>query len=298
MELLQLKYFRELAQSQHLSKTAEKLHIAQPSLSQTLRRLETELDTPLFDRIGKRIVLNDYGKILLKYTNEILQALDNAVLEIETTKKTENKTVSLHVYSASMLLPALIQTIQNVHPDIRLQIFQQPIAGEHDAPSLYLTSSHLCPDDPDTILLMKEPLVAALPRKHPLAAKKELCLTDLKNEQFVSMSQTSNLFSVIRYYCSQHQFVPQITTLADNPSMVRDLLRLNLGIAFIPAYTWQGFASETVVLKPVYDMPMSRYLLLSWDANRFQTPAMEQCKELITRYFTEYSLLCQSQWEG
>ena len=297
MELLQLKYFRELAQSQHLSKTAEKLHIAQPSLSQTLRRLETELDTPLFDRIGKRIVLNDYGKILLKYTNEILQALDNAVLEIETTKKTENKTVSLHVYSASMLLPALIQTIQNVHPDIRLQIFQQPIAGEHDAPSLYLTSSHLCPDDPDTILLMKEPLVAALPRKHPLAAKKELCLTDLKNEQFVSMSQTSNLFSVIRYYCSQHQFVPQITTLADNPSMIRDLLRLNLGIAFIPAYTWQGFASETVVLKPVYDMPMSRYLLLSWDANRFQTPAFEQCKELIIRYFTEYSLQCQSQSE-
>ena len=297
MELLQLKYFRELAQSQHLSKTAEKLHIAQPSLSQTLRRLETELDTPLFDRIGKRIVLNDYGKILLKYTNEILQALDNAVLEIETTKKTENKTVSLHVYSASMLLPALIQTIQNVHPDIRLQIFQQPIAGEHDAPSLYLTSSYLCPDDPDTILLMKEPLVAALPRKHPLAAKKELCLNDLKNEQFVSMSQTSNLFSVIRYYCSQHQFVPQITTLADNPSMIRDLLRLNLGIAFIPAYTWQGFASETVVLKPVYDMPMSRYLLLSWDANRFQTPAFKQCKELIIRYFTEYSLQCQSQSE-
>lgn len=64
MELLQLKYFRELAQSQHLSKTAEKLHIAQPSLSQTLRRLETELDTPLFDRVGKRIVLNDYGKFL------------------------------------------------------------------------------------------------------------------------------------------------------------------------------------------------------------------------------------------
>ncbi len=47
MELLQLKYFRELAQSQHLSKTAEKLHIAQPSLSQTLRRLETELDLSL-----------------------------------------------------------------------------------------------------------------------------------------------------------------------------------------------------------------------------------------------------------
>ena len=293
MELLQLKYFRELAQSQHLSKTAEKLHIAQPSLSQTLRRLETELDTPLFDRVGKRIILNDYGKILFKYTNVILHALDNAVLEIETAKQTVDKTVSLHVYSASMLLPELIRTIQNAYPDIRLQIFQQTIAGEPSKSSLYLTSSHLCPDEPGTIPLMKEPLVAALPRKHPLAAKKELCLDDLKNEEFLSLNQTSNLASVIRYYCSEHQFIPQITTLADNPSMIRDLLRLNLGIAFIPAYTWQGFASDTVVLKPISDMPMFRYLLLSWDPQHFQTPAMEQCKELMIRYFTEYSLQCQ-----
>lgn len=295
MELLQLKYFRELAQSQHLSKTAEKLHIAQPSLSQTLRRLETELDTPLFDRVGKRIILNDYGKILFKYTNVILHALDNAVLEIETAKQTVDKTVSLHVYSASMLLPELIRTIQNAYPDIRLQIFQQTIAGEPNKSSLYLTSSHLCPDESGTIPLMKEPLVAALPRKHPLAAKKKLCLDDLKNEEFLSLNQTSNLASVIRYYCSEHQFIPQITTLADNPSMIRDLLRLNLGIAFIPAYTWQGFASETVVLKPISDMPMFRYLLLSWDPQHFQTPAMEQCKELMIRYFTEYSLQCQSQ---
>ena len=102
---------------------------------------------------------------------------------------------------------------------------------------------------------------------------------------------------MIRYYCSEHQFFPQITTLADNPSMIRDLLRLNLGIAFIPAYTWQGFASDTVVLKPISDMPMFRYLLLSWDPQHFQTPAMEQCKELMIRYFTEYSLQCQSQPE-
>ena len=293
MELLQLKYFRELAQSQHLSKTAEKLHIAQPSLSQTLRRLETKLDTPLFDRVGKRIILNDYGKILFKYTNVILHALDNAVMEIETAKQTVDRTVSLHIYSASMLLPELIRTIQNAYPDIRLQIFQQTIAGEPNKSSLYLTSSHLCPDESGTIPLMKEPLVAALPRKHPLAAKKKLCLDDLKNEEFLSLNQTSNLASVIRYYCSEHQFIPQITTLADNPSMIRDLLRLNLGIAFIPAYTWQGFASDTVVLKPISDMPMFRYLLLSWDPQHFQTPAMEQCKELMIRYFTEYSLQCQ-----
>lgn len=55
MELLQLWYFREIAHSGHLSRTAEKLHIAQPSLSQMLKRLENELGISLFDRIGKRL---------------------------------------------------------------------------------------------------------------------------------------------------------------------------------------------------------------------------------------------------
>ena len=71
MELLQLQYFRELARNGHLSKTAEALHIAQPSLSQTLKRLESEIGVPLFDRVGNRIVLNDSGRIFLKYTDEI-----------------------------------------------------------------------------------------------------------------------------------------------------------------------------------------------------------------------------------
>lgn len=59
MELLQLQYFRELARNGHLSRTAEALHIAQPSLSQTIKRLESEVGVPLFDRVCNRIILND-----------------------------------------------------------------------------------------------------------------------------------------------------------------------------------------------------------------------------------------------
>ena len=83
MELLQLQYFRELARNGHLSKTAEALHIAQPSLSQILKRLESEIGVPLFDRVGNRIVLNDSGRIFLKYSDEIFAALDRAVQELD-----------------------------------------------------------------------------------------------------------------------------------------------------------------------------------------------------------------------
>lgn len=72
MELLQLQYFRELARNGHLSRTAEALHIVQPSLSQTVKRLQSEVDVLLFDRVCNRIVLNDSGRDIKKICLEFL----------------------------------------------------------------------------------------------------------------------------------------------------------------------------------------------------------------------------------
>lgn len=108
MELLQLQYFRELARNGHLSRTAEALHIAQPSLSQTIKRLESEVGIPLFDRVCNRIVLNDSGRIFLKYTDQIFAALDHAALELEEIQGREEKTVTLYICSASMFLPEIV----------------------------------------------------------------------------------------------------------------------------------------------------------------------------------------------
>ena len=130
MDLLQLKYFREVARTQQLSKTAQKLHIAQPSLSQTLKRLETELGCSLFDRQGKGICLNHAGTIFLRYVEQVFTALDNARLELDELKSSVDQTVSLYVGSASMLLPAIVRRIQEKDPGIRLQITQQPFCPD------------------------------------------------------------------------------------------------------------------------------------------------------------------------
>lgn len=82
MELLQLQYFQVIARTQNISAAAAQLHISQPSLSQILKRLEQEAGAPLFDRVGKRIVLNAYGTVFLKHVEEAFTALDNATTEI------------------------------------------------------------------------------------------------------------------------------------------------------------------------------------------------------------------------
>lgn len=303
MELLQLKYFQELAKSEQLTKTAQKLHIAQPSLSQTLKRLENELGIPLFDRVGKKIVLNDTGKIFLRYVDEVFTALDNAKAEIAAASHKESKTVSLHVYAASLQLPELIQRIQEADSEIHLQINQQPVLDRtgteamdmagymsgtaEKTAELYLEASQFCPQSETTIPLIEERIVAALPKNHPLSGKEILYCKDLEMESFISLSPTSNLAEIIGYYCENIGFKPRITTWADNPSMVRELLKLNLGIALIPELTWKGFADDRMVLRPVADMPMKRYILLSWHSGGTQTASARLCRDIIVTYFKE-----------
>ena len=73
MELLQLEYFYAVAQNQHMTRTAEQLHIAQPSLTQSIRRLEKELGVPLFYRSGRNIALTTYGEALQNALTPVLK---------------------------------------------------------------------------------------------------------------------------------------------------------------------------------------------------------------------------------
>lgn len=290
MELLQLQYFQELARSGHLSKTAEKLHIAQPSLSQTLKRLENELGTQLFDRVGKHIELNASGKTFLKYVDEALTALNNATLELETTKDRERKTIELYVCSASVQIPGIIKEIQKQDPAIRLRIQQKPPKNKPTGPALYLTSQPFCSNKNKSMqILLKEPLKLALHKTHPLATKEYVIWEDIKNEPFISLGNESDLVKTVRHYCHQKGVTPYIATIVESPYLMRDLLQLNLGIAPIPAYTWNAMQMEHIVLKEINDLLMERYMFLSWDEECYQTPALQLCKKVILQKFHELS---------
>ena len=77
MDLLQLRYFLKLAEHQHVTKTANILHISQPALSSTIKKLENELGAPLFERNGRNIVLSAYGEIFRTYVEEVFLSLEN-----------------------------------------------------------------------------------------------------------------------------------------------------------------------------------------------------------------------------
>ncbi len=293
MELQQLKYFQVIACTQNISAAAKQLYIAQPSLSQTLKRLENEIGMPLFDRIGKQIVLNHAGEIFLKHVNAVFQSLENAQRELQTYKEDKLTTVGICIQCASLLIPEIIGEVQSAYPDIQLQLFQHPDMDNIDM-DLKISSDHTFTPEPDSIMLMKEPLGIVLPKNHRLSDKEIITFSDLSAEHFISLSIGHDLYNIISFYCKKYNFSPNISTYVDSPNVMRDLLRINLGIAFIPQYTWESFYHDSLVFKPVVDLPMYRCIILSWDESKYMTPSVRRCRDMIIEYFKSYNQRYQS----
>ena len=120
MELLQLQYFKTIAECQHITKAANKLMISQPSLSNTLSRIETELGVQLFDRQGRNIVLNNYGKIVLEHANNILRELDNIRTEIDAMQQRQDKVITI-ASTDSMYLREWLPAFIRANPDLTIR---------------------------------------------------------------------------------------------------------------------------------------------------------------------------------
>lgn len=287
MELLQLQYFQVIARTQNISAAANELHISQPSLSQLLKRLEQEIGTPLFDRVGKRIELNSCGAIFLKYVEEVFTALDNAALEIQTLKQTASKTVSVSILAASMLLPDLYHEIKSADPSVLLHILQNDQEHLPYPDELIIASDWKPPADASACrILLEEEIRLALPLGHPLLEKPSICLDDLTDEPFVSLSPDSSLTRILSHYFTGRNYTPNITTYIDNPDIMRKLLNARAGLAFIPTLTWYGFSSSHILLRKVEDLPMKRFLLLQWNPDAYLTPSVLLCRDVIIRYFS------------
>ena len=112
MDILQLREFKVVAEMQNVTRAAEALHIAQPALSRTIRNIEEELNIKLFDRRGRNIYLNNNGAILLKYTNDILNSIDQMKLELSEATFKSFSTLPINFYAASALIPYIAKAFQ------------------------------------------------------------------------------------------------------------------------------------------------------------------------------------------
>ncbi len=289
MEFNQLRFFQKVAVLEHMTRAANELGVAQPALSKIIRQLETELGCLLFDRVGKNIHLNGNGRILLKHANAVLNQLADLRIEIREANKHRENEVFLSMRAASQLLPRIISGFRERHPGIRISITQEN-SGQGPRWDVGIQSSRLNEQTANSRLVLRENILLALPRGHRLDGKSEVRLSDLADENFIALQKGMSLREITDEYCIMAGFTPNVILESDNPSTIRDLLELGIGVCLIPEATWKLKSNERIRLLRVTNPVCRRYLSLVTQPRSYTPGAVEHFKDFLVEFFKRLPL--------
>lgn len=292
MELLQLKYFKEVARTQNMTKTAKALHIAQPSLSKTISRLEDELGTPLFDRVGRNIRLNEAGSLFLHRTEKALSELESGIKELHDLTGNAEKKISIGTTTARML-PDLIKSYLVSNRDVKIRLAQillhsallqmlQDGSVDISISSLPIRERGIC-----CRKLLQEKIYLIVPPDHRLAGKKEVTLKELENENFILYTTESGLGETISEYCREADFRPDYSCECTTSEVTCGLVEAGLGVSFLPEYLSAMEYTRNVVWIPVTEPVMHRTIWVSWNEQRYLTKAAREFREFLFQYYAE-----------
>ncbi|MDO4561462.1 MAG: LysR family transcriptional regulator [bacterium] len=191
MEQLQLKYFLTVADNQHIAHSAEQLNVSQPAVSLAISRLEQELGVKLFDRVGRNIVLNEYGMIFYNHANKILREEENVRLELEEMKKNMDKHISLAMTSPHLLDGVMLPFIKQ-YPDAKWKINVTSIKGCLDL--MRSGNVDFCVSSPgiwdqyiETKVCIEDELFAAVSKKHHFVNKNAVTLEEILTQRLITL---------------------------------------------------------------------------------------------------------------
>jgi len=258
MEILQLKYFCDAAQTQNFSKTAKKYNVPTSNISQSIKRLEKELETPLFDHGKNRISLNRQGEVFYFGIKKMLDALEEAKASLRDSLESVSGEIRILACTNRSFLTQKIGQFKKLYPNV--SFFLSHNQGTWEEFDFIISDEPASGKYYEKRILVSESFLIAMHREHPLAEKEHFSLSDLKNDRFITMQEPCSLHRMTVQSCRNAGFEPNITIQSDDPFYIRKYVELGLGVALVPSVSWQGTFSDTVILKKIDGIHRHTYL--------------------------------------
>ena len=289
MELRHLRYFVAVAEERHFGHAAERLHIAQPPLSQQIRRLEAELGEPLLYRTTRSVELAPAGEVLLERGHEILAAVDSAVEDARRAARGEYGRLAIGFTGSCTyaMLPALAAALGRALPGVVLDLQGELLTPAQVARLVdgTLDLGLLRPPVHDralsTEVLRSEPLLAVLPDSHPLASSDAIPLELLEGEPFITYPShfRSVVHDAVEDACAAHGFTPTAAHEVSETSTLVSFVAAGLGVSLVPASV-RNMTIAGAVYRPLVRDTTRVELAVAWreDDDR---PILERALEVI-----------------
>ena len=285
MELYQLGYFIEIARQRSFTRAAERLHMAQPALSQQMKNLESELGTALFIRGRKEIQLTAAGKAFLPRAEALITQAEAAkAIVSDVAQLRGGKLIIAAIPSVSAcLLPEVIRSFGKQHGKVGLQLIEDSServaenveSGLADIGFLQLPASKSAFE---TRTIITEPFVLLVAKSHALAKQKEVALKQLASDSFIFYKGRAR--DTALETCRKAGFEPRIACESGELETVRALVAAGLGLAIVPQLA-AGNLPKTIQAITIRDPKMQRQIAAVWQKGSVLSPAAQALLKLI-----------------
>jgi DNA-binding transcriptional LysR family regulator len=262
LELRQIRYFVAVAEERHFGRAAERMYIAQPALSQHVRRLERELGVQLFDRSARQVRLTPAGAAFLEVARRMLRDVDEGTDAARRAEAGETGTLSVgvNVSVAAPVFSALLRHWNRMRPAVppRLtsgrgrELVDLVRRRELD---VALVDGPVSDGGLHSTLVVNDRLAVVLPADHPLAREETVPLRRLRAEPLVAVTRQSSLslHDRLMEVCATAGFEPAIALEVDDADLVTLAVTAGLGTGVVPSIAVAGRALPGLVWRPLAD---------------------------------------------
>ena len=278
MEVHQLRYFCAVARHGTFTRASEVEHVAQPSLSQQILKLEAELGARLFDRLPRSAKLTVFGKAFLPKAERILRELEEAKTELQEMSGNEKGDVVVGIIPtiAAYLLPKLLKGFAARHPLIAIKIIEDItptlLQRLHDGTidmaiaALPIVESELATEE-----LFEEKFYAVLPKTHRRASSKSISLTELNREPFLLLKEGHCFRDSLIAACHKSKVTPSVVFESGQFATILAMVSAGMGVSAVPAMAVQPQAGCTFI--PISGKHSTRKVGIISSRNHYQSRA-------------------------
>ena len=287
--LQQLRYFRELAHTEHLTQTAERLYITQTTLSNTIINLERQLGVKLFDRVGRNLQLNEAGKLYLQYVNEGLMALDNGETALSDYKEQHQQSVSVAMPVSNVWSDLIHDFHKQYHSYSLRQIaceksqFRQLLIDQQ-IDFVITGADDFSLSGLEHYVIRVEQLFLCVPDNHPLASRDHIHLAEAKDEPFINLPENNSF----RCFCDElfkKAGIQYHAELECDYSLRGKLVAAGFGVAITTnSSRQQNTLGSGVVYVPIIDDFAKRPIAIIWNPRHYLSKAALDFKNYVIQY--------------
>ena len=287
MELTHLKYFLEVARTEHVTQSAKTLCIVQPALTHALHKLEDELGVKLFKTQGRNIKLTETGEYFYKKVKPLYEDIEALPAQLRAMEDEQSATVNLNVLAASTFVTNAVIMYKKNDPDLRFNLVQNEETTLYDICVRTYAGYRGVSGKYDGALdeenfACTENIYLAVPNTAQYKKRESISLHELEGMNFIGLYGSKQLRNICNAFCERVGFKTHITFESDNAIAVKDAIASGIGVGFWPEYSWGRVNNRKIRLLKITDADFRRDIVITLRRNKQDNSRAERFYRFLT----------------